>query len=200
MNDEPLIFIPWETVLILGRDPLACSEPAAGARFLPLGSQIRVRQNLSALRFDRGEHHDEDGWQRYCSGFRVLGLALARHDERIEINLWRVDLQSFADAHAELIKERDERETGRKFTRQHLAAAVGTAMINRSLTCLRPKVRRQQVHQFVELLRFEEPFPCRRFFLQAVTPLTYGRNYRPQVRILPLIFITTSPMREPVSA
>lgn len=118
----------------------------------------------------------------------------------IEINLWRVDLQSFADAHAELIKERDERETGRKFTRQHLAAAVGTAMINRSLTCLRPKVRRQQVHQFVELLRFEEPFPCRRFFLQAVTPLTYGRNYRPQVRILPLIFMTTSPMREPVSA
>ncbi len=49
VNDEAFIFISWETGFTLGRDPLACPEPAATSDFLPFSSQICARENLPAF-------------------------------------------------------------------------------------------------------------------------------------------------------
>ncbi|MGA9155317.1 MAG: site-specific integrase [Candidatus Sulfotelmatobacter sp.] len=60
-------------------------------------------------------------------------------------------------------------ETGRKFTRQRLAEGVGTAMINRSLACLRRMLRIAQeegrIH-FVPKIRLQKEPPARKGFLE----------------------------------
>lgn len=60
-------------------------------------------------------------------------------------------------------------DTGRKFTRQRPAEGVGTAMINRSLACLRRMLRIAHEEgriQFVPKIRLEKEPPARKGFLE----------------------------------
>jgi integrase len=72
-------------------------------------------------------------------------------------------------------------ETGRKFTRQRLAEGVGTAMVNRSLACLRRMLRIAHEEgriQFVPKIRLQKEPPARKGFLEL-------KKFEELVRLLP---------------